>query len=329
MRTSEGIRRKGGAWLVGAALLLSLAVVPAATEAAEQGPSLDLLRQFHSYAPARRALVSSEARRRQDTEALMHKGRAAWRTGDYALARKLFAKAFDKGEALAGWYLGYLYSSGRGGRVDHEKAFRYYRALARRYDPDERDLRRLMLSVDALVRVADYYRTGIGPKKKRRNLRRAFRLYNLAAAHNHAGAFYGMAMVALASKGRVARQRWAVGWLKRAAMAGHAPAAAELSRLAARGIPGVLKPDPVAAEAWRIIALRLRGPAVAAPLAPTTAMPGLAAAQSRQAARLADHFLASYMQMLRARTALTENGMAPVQARPAAATGTVSPAPEQ
>ena len=327
MRTSEGTWRKFGiASLPGAALLLSLAAAPAAVAEEEQEPGLDLLRQFHSYAPARRALPP-RAPKRQAGAALLRKGRAAWRAGDYALARKLFAQAFDKGEMLAGWYLGYLFSTGRGGRVDHEKAFRYYRALARRYDPDERNLRRLMLSVDALVRVADYYRTGIGPKKQRRDLRRAFRLYNMAAAHNHAGAFYGMAMVALASKGRVARQRWVVGWLKRAAMAGHAPAAAALSRLAARGIPGVLKPDPVAAEAWRIISLRLRGPAVFENIAqPKT---GLAAAQNEQAARLADHFLTTYMQSRRVHPALPADRAVPVPTRPAAATGTVAPAPRQ
>ena len=307
-------------------MLLSLAAAPVAATAAEQGADLELLRQFHSYAPAQRVAPLSAAKQRAGA-AWLQKGRVAWRAGDYARARKLFAKAFKQGEALAGWYLGYLYSTGRGGKTDHEKAFRYYRALAKRYDPDERDVRRLMLSVDALVRVADYYRTGIGPKKKRRDLRRAFRLYNMAAAHNHAGAFYGMAMVALASKGRVARQRWAVGWLKRAAMAGHAPAAAALSRLAARGIPGVLKPDPVAAEAWRIIALRLRGPTVAARPSSAAGAAGLADAQSRQAVQLADHFLAIYLQMRRARMALSPKTVPPVQARPAAVTNSVTPAP--
>ncbi len=314
-----------GAAFLGAALALSLpAAAPAPAFARDDGGAeLDLLRQFHSYAPARRLPAArSRAKQAKTRAALMRKARAAWRAGDYTRARKLFRKAFKAGEVTAGWYLGYLYSTGRGGKVDHEKAFTHYRALAKRYDPDERDLRRLVLSVDALVRVADYYRTGIGRKKKRRDLRRAFRLYNMAAAHNHAGAFYGMALVALASDGRIARKRWAVGWLKRAAMAGHAPAAAELSRLAARGLPGILSPDPVAAEAWRLIALRLRGPAVAADKAAAHANPDLAPEQRKHAVRLAEQFLAVFQRARR------NNGIppvaattrtVPVPARPAAA----------
>ena len=309
-----------GAGLLAAVLLLPLpAAAPAPAFAREDtGVALDLLRQFHSYAPARRIAAGQNAAKQEKARAsLMRKARAAWRAGDYARARKLFRKAFGAGAMTAGWYLGYLYSTGRGGKVDHGKAFSYYRALARRYDPDERDLRRLMLSVDALVRVADYYRTGIGPKGRRRDLRRAFRLYSMAAAHNHAGAFYGMALVALASDGRVARKRWAVAWLKRAAMAGHAKAAAELSRLAAQGLPGILKPDPVAAEAWRLIALRLRGPAVAT-RANKGAGGGLTEDQRAQAVRLAQDFLAAFQQARRAGLPQAAAAPVPVPARPAA-----------
>ncbi len=301
-------------------LVFPAASVPALAQDGDNGPGLDLLRQFHSYAPARRLPARrSRAKQAKARAALMRKARAAWRAGDYALARKLFRKAFRAGDVTAGWYLGYLYSTGRGGKVDHEKAYAYYRALAKRYDPDERDLRRLVLSVDALVRVADYYRTGIGPKRKRRDLRRAFRLYSMAAAHNHAGAFYGMALVALASDGRIARKRWAVGWLKRAAMAGHAPAAEQLSRLAARGIPGILKPDPVAAEAWRLIALRLRGPAVFQRQAAAGANPQLEPEQRAHAVQLAQQFLAAFQQARKAGLSSPAGPAVPLPARPAAA----------
>ena len=173
-------------------------------------------------------------------------------------------------------------------------------------------MRRLLLSVDALVRVADYYRTGIGPQRKRRDLRRAFRLYSMAAAHNHPGAFYGMALVALSSGGNgIARRRWAVAWLKRAAMTGHAGAALMLSRLAARGIPGVLRPDPVAAEAWRLIALRLRGPAILSGKKAARTAAQLSPEQATRARRLADQFLASMMQLRRIRVGKGAAGATP------------------
>ncbi len=310
------------AWAVMAGLGLALLPAGAAPAWAQEGmePDLGLLRQFHSYAPARQPLARPRARNAATRATLMRKARAAWRKGDYALARKLFGQAFKAGEVSAGWYLGYLYRSGRGGKVDHGKAFTYYRALALRYDADERNLRRLMMSVDALVRVADYYRTGIGRKHEKRDLRRAFRLYSMAAAHNHAGAYYGMALVALKSNGRIARKRWAIGWLKRAAMSGHAPAARKLAWLAANGLPGVLKPDPVAARAWRIIAMRLRGPAIFDPGAgrlPALKV-ALTPAQEQQARTLADQFLVN-LKRLRA-------GRAPVAAATPAAPATSSAA---
>ncbi len=318
MQTSEGIRAvadadcgAGGRGIaagllasgLAAALLAAVAVGAPPAHAAQQEQrstqvDLDLLRQFHSYAPARRVERKHVADKQARTRAaLMRKARAAARVGNYKAARKLFARALDAGEITAAWYLGYLHRTGRGGKVDHAKAFAYYRMLAKRYDPDERNMRRLMLSVDALVRVADYYRTGVGKKREKRDLRRAFRLYSMAAAHNHAGAYYGMAKITLASKGRIGRKRWVIGWLKRAAMGGHAAAARKLSVLAANGMKGIIRPDPVAAQAWRIIALRLSGPRVAGGQASrgAAATPALANALSEEqrqlALRLADDFL--------------------------------------
>ena len=306
------------------ALALGLGLQAAdGTQALASGNEADLslLRQFHSYAPARSARPHEKKHEAATRAALMRKARAAWRRGDYALARKLFGKAYKAGEITAAWYLGYLYRTGRGGKVDHARAFTYYRALARRYDADEPNLRRLMMSVDALVRVADYYRTGIGKKREKRDLRRAFRLYSMAAAHNHAGAYYGMALVALAGKDRIARRRWAIGWLKRAAMSGHAPAARKLALLAEKGLPGILKPDPVAARAWRIIAMRLHGPAVARRAMLAAGKP-LPPPQEMQALRLAEQFLAGLRQT-RARGRLT-----PAADTPAAAATPPLPARE-
>ena len=296
MRISEGIRAT--AFLLAAAVLAAAPAEVRQANAAQDGQrtaqaDLDLLRQFHSYAPARRLARKPDAEKQAKVRsALMRKARAAARAGDYKRARKLFAKALKAGEITAAWYLGYLYSTGRGGKADHAKAFAYYRKLAVRYDPDERNMRKLMLSVDALVRVADYYRTGIGRKREKRDLRRAFRLYSMAAAHNHAGAYYGMAKVTLASKGRIGRKRWVIGWLKRAAMGGHAGAAQKLSQLAATGMKGIIRPDPVAAQAWRVIALRLSGPRVrGAQLARAKAANALSEEQRQLALRLANDFL--------------------------------------
>ena len=266
----------------------------------ETRADLDILRQFHSYAPARPLRHKADKQARQAK--LLRKARQALRDGHYRRARELFEQAYKAGAAEASWYLGYLHGTGRGGKVDHLRAFEYYQVLARRFDPEEWNVRKLMMSVDALVRVADYYRKGVG-KKIPRDLKRAFLLYNMAASYNHAGAFYGMAMVALQSNGRIARKRWVVGWLKRAAMNGHAPAARQLSRLAATGLKGVFKADPVAAEAWRIVTYRLEGPLVrgnAEALRAARRRLRLSDAQRAQAVRLAEQFLAAYLRRRRA-----------------------------
>ncbi len=241
-----------------AVLALSLGVGPSPFgdwDAALAGDALDQLpiKQFHSYEPAARS-------KRQATAAGiledLRKGRKAWRKGRFAKARKAFERAARKGSIEAAWYLGHIYRLGRGARKNDEKAFRYYRTVALAYDADETSRMRLMMTVDALVRVADYYRTGIGPKKKRRDPRRAYRLYTIAAGHGHPAAFYGLGLLALKGEGMRKRPRRAIAWLVKAARLDHRPAAMQLGDIAARGLKGYVKRDPVAALSWYIIAAR-------------------------------------------------------------------------
>ncbi len=220
-----------------------------AQDAFEQLP----IKQFHSYEPAAR-----DQRQAMTASILedLREGRQAWRKGRFVMARKAFERAARKGSLEAAWYLGHIYRLGRGAKRNDEKAFHYYRTVALAYDADEASRMRLMMTVDALVRVADYYRTGIGARKRRKDPRRAYRLYTIAAGHGHPAAFYGLGLLALKGEGMRRRPRRAIAWLVKAARLDHRLAAIQLGDIAARGLKGFVRRDPVAALSWYLIAAR-------------------------------------------------------------------------
>ncbi len=242
---------------LGMGLVVAGLMLPVGSRPVTAGDVLDLpIRQFHSYEPAPRAYQSGATTRpgwKEDLE----RARTAWRKGQYVAARKAFERAARRGSLVAAWYLGHIYRLGKGAKRDDLRAYRYYRKVALAYDPDETNRMRLMMTVDALVRVADYYRTGIGRKRLKRDPRRAFRLYNIAAGHGHPGAFYGLGLLALKGEGMRKRPRRALGWLMKAAQLDHAPAAILLGDLARNGLKGYIRKDPVAALSWYLIAARM------------------------------------------------------------------------
>ncbi len=256
MPTSE---HKGGTRTLSLAMALAgLAAAGASGAAAQQALPDAAIMQYHSYArenPRISArIMAGPSLWRGDLAA----AREAWKAGRYGEARKAFKRAWNSGSLVAAWYLGHIYRLGRGVKADPARAFYYYRQVALAYDADDINRKRLMMTVDALVRVADYYRTGIGKAKKRRDPRRAFRLYNIAAGHGHPDAFYGLALLALRGQGMKKHPRRAAGWLMKAALGGHARAARLLGSLAERGVKGAVRQDLAAAVSWyRIAAQRL------------------------------------------------------------------------
>ncbi len=260
MRISEhrGARLQRG-HLAAAAFALA-ALMPAGPAAAQ---ALDSpVMQFHSYEPARPRLKADVFSGLSFWKGDLEKAREAWRAGKFAKARKAFERAWKKGNIVAAWYLGHIYRLGRGVRANDEKAFRYYRQVALTYDPDESNRKRLMMTVDALVRVADYYRTGIGKARKKRDPRRAYRLYNIAAGHGSPAAFYGLGVITLKGQGMKNHPRRAINWLMMAAKGGYAPAAALLGDLAARGLKSYIRKDRIAAMSWYFVAASLTSPAL-------------------------------------------------------------------
>ena len=291
-RPPRALRLAGGAGAGLGLLAMAAAGAPHALAADSGGLSLDIVRQFHSYTPGRQSAAPRARAGRKAGEKALQRARAAWRKKKYKTARKYLLKAVKAGNVEAAWYLAHMYRTGLGGGKDHARALKHYRQVARHYDPDIRDRRWLVMTLDAVVRVADYLRTGIDGKGRGRNVARAFQLYNMAAAHGHPAAYYGLAVISLRGKGSPRRKRMAVAWLKRAAGGGHVPAARKLALLAEKGLPGVLAPDPVSALAWRMIAAWLAGRPHKAFAADSAADPNIAKARA-----MARHFLISIGRM--------------------------------
>jgi len=254
----------------------------------------DPVLQFHSYQPAAPRETAGVFSGLSFWKGDLDKARSAWKKGRFVAARKAFERAWKKkGSLVAAWYLGHIYRLGRGVRADDEKAFRYYRQVALAYDPDAGSRKRLLMTVDALVRVADYYRTGIGKARKKRDPRRAWRLYGIAAGHGFPAAFYGLGVIALEGQGMKRRPRQAIGWLMKAAKLRYAPAAARLGDLARKGLKGHVRKDPVAALSWYLVAASMgrpeRHPEVLARMEALRAR--LSGAQRQKAQLLAGRFI--------------------------------------
>ena len=260
MRISEHRGARLQRTILAVAAMALTGALPAGPAAAQALDSPVL--QFHSYQPAPPRASAGVFSGFSFWKGDLEKAREAWRAGKFTKARKAFERAWKKGNIVAAWYLGHIYRLGRGVRANDEKAFAYYRQVALTYDPDEGNRKRLMMTVDALVRVADYYRTGIGKARKKRDPRRAYRLYNIAAGHGSPAAFYGLGVITLKGQGMKHHPRRALKWLMMAARGGYAPAAALLGDLAAKGMNSYIRKDLTAAMSWYFVAASLTPPAL-------------------------------------------------------------------
>ena len=135
--------------------LMMMLVPSAAADDDEQGP----LAEFYSYLPAAPDIHLPEFSIPFWTDDLK-KAKRAYKSGEYPRALKLFRRASDDGNIVADWYLGHMYSEGVGVPRNDAMAHSYYSRVAEHYDPEESDPNRVRITVDAMVRLADYQRRG-------------------------------------------------------------------------------------------------------------------------------------------------------------------------
>lgn len=181
-------------------------------------------------------------------------GRKAYNNGDYGKAMKYFLRASEDGNSVADWYLGHMYRLGRGVPSDPAIAYSYYQRVAERYDPDERDRKRLQIMVDSQIQMANYQRTGIPTAGIKADPARAARVYlRLASIYGHPEAHFALGVMNVRGEGVKKNPQQGLKWLTAAARKRHPGAQAYLGELYWKGAN--VKPDKVRALMWYTLAI--------------------------------------------------------------------------
>ena len=242
--TALGIARHVFAALAAVTLLLPAA----AAEDDESGPFAD----FYSYLPAAPELKLPEISIPFWTDDLK-KAKKAYRNGNYDRAVKLFRRASDDGNIVADWYLGHMYRQGRGVGRNDAMAYSYYARVAEHYDPDEDDQNRLRITVDAMVRIADYQRTGAVNAGLQPDPQGAARSYlKIATAYGLPAAQYALGVMSIKGEGVKKNPGQGLKWLMASARKRYAPAEAYLGELYWEG--KIVRGDRTRAVMWYILA---------------------------------------------------------------------------
>lgn len=232
-----------------AALGLSLMLAPAtAADDDTNGPLAD----FYSYLPAKPDLKLPEINIPFWTDDLK-KAKRAYKKGDYERSAKLFRKESDDGNIVADWYLGHMYRQGLGVPRNDAMAYSYYTRVADHFDPDEDDPNRLRITVDAMVRLADYQRTGAVNAGIQPDPAAAARSYlKIATTYGHPAAQYALGVMSIKGQGMKKNPSQGLKWLMAAARKRYAPAEAYLGELYWDG--KIVQGDRTRALMWYILA---------------------------------------------------------------------------
>ncbi|CAN5554546.1 hypothetical protein BH10PSE7_BH10PSE7_37300 [soil metagenome] len=237
------------------ALTAGLGGAPARAE----DPITNFANEFYSYFPAAPDLKAPDFDFVPFWTDDLKKAQKAYRKGDFERAKRFFEKSSEDGNIVADWYLGHMYRLGRGVNRDEAKAFSYYSRVADAFDGEERDQNRLRIMLDALVRVADYYRTGNKAARIKVNPERSLRIYRLASTYGHPGAQYALGAMNLSGEGVRQSPDQALRWLMTSARKRYAPAEALLGDLYWKG--DVVERDRTRAIMWYILAKETTRPA--------------------------------------------------------------------
>jgi len=241
---------QGKPWRLAAVVLAGfcLSISAAAAEDEPDGP----LAGFYSYLPAAPDLKLPEISIPFWSDDLK-KAKRAYRSGEYGRAAKFFRKASDDGEIVADWYLGHMYRQGLGVPRDDAMAYSYYTRVSEHYDPEEANGKRLRITVDAMVRLADYQRTGAVNAGIAPDPGAAAQTYlKVATAYGHPAAQYALGVMSIKGEGMKRNPQQGLKWLMASARKRYAPAEAYLGELYWEG--KLVRADRTRAVMWYILA---------------------------------------------------------------------------
>ena len=228
--------------------MMPLGGASVAAEDGEDGP----LSEFYSYLPAAPDLSLPEISIPFWTDDLK-KAKKAYKGGNYDRALKFFRRASEDGNIVADWYLGHMYRIGRGVPQDDATAYSYYSRVADLYDSDESDQNRLRITVDAMVRMADYQRTGVTSAGIPQNTTQAASTYlKIATIYGHPSAQFALGVMNIKGQGVKKNPQQGLKWLIAAARKRHAPSEAYLGELYWDG--KLVRMDRTRALMWYILA---------------------------------------------------------------------------
>ena len=263
LATPAGDRRVQGMapWVIRLAWIAPALVLCLGASAPAHGddPISNFAAEFYSYLPAAPKLTTPDFDFVPFWTDDLKKAQKAYRKGNFERAKRFFEEASEDGNIVADWYLGHMYRLGRGVQRDEAKAFSYYSRVADAFDGEERDKNRLRIMLDALVRVADYYRTGSKAAQVKVNLDRSLRIYRLASTYGHPGAQYALGAMSLSGQGVRQSPDQALRWLMTSARKRYAPAEALLGDLYWKG--EIVGRDRTRALMWYMLAKETTRPA--------------------------------------------------------------------
>jgi uncharacterized protein len=211
-----------------------------------------VMADFYSYLPAAPDLKIPEISIPFWTDDLK-KAKKAYKAGKYDRAVKFFRSASEDGNIVADWYLGHMYRTGRGVPRDDATAYSYYARVADLFDPEEADQNRLRITVDAMVRIADYRRIGVASAGIPQDAADAARSYlKIATTYGHPAAQYALGVMNIKGQGMKKNPQQGLKWLIAAARKRHAPSEAYLGELYWEGT--LVRQDRTRAVMWYILA---------------------------------------------------------------------------
>ena len=211
-----------------------------------------IMSDFYSYLPAAPDLHLPDINIPFWTDDLK-KAKRAYQNGNYEKALKFFRRSSDDGNIVADWYLGHMYRTGRGVPRDDATAYSYYSRVADLYDPDEPDQNRLRVIVDAMVRVADYQRTGAAAAGIPANPAVAADSYlKIATTYGHPAAQFALGVMNIKGQGMKANPQQGLKWLIAAARKRQPQSEAYLGELYLEG--KLVNLDRTRALMWYILA---------------------------------------------------------------------------